>query len=860
MRSTAPRDALPFLAAARRVLGVLSVVCVAEAGLGQAAPFVASPVPAGAGWRADRIHRSDGGVWYAHVDKVIDAFGQNEVIAGDDKGRLLVLAVYSGQWTAHSVVCDGLWLAPTRSADVDPRVPGREIYAAGRAGSVHRVTLRPQPFARFTLESVEIGHAAGEEFHAVIADDLVPGGQAELLAFGISGAVYELAPTGTSDQFAMRKVGAVPGRVRDVAVARGSTAGPLLYGVSRSGDLLAMRMDQGALQHEVMLREDSGLGRIALAKGRPGVLYVTRDDGVVLRIERTSEGRWQRDAIFAGGQGLRGVASGRFFADDREAVAVYGYDKTVHVVWRQGQGPWQVETALTTEQRGHWLAVGELDGRNGTDELVVAGFDGDVFLLSRPPGHGLPGAAVAKAEQNGGAMLRSPDGLRVAARFGPRAVSELSSLRYQGGFETKAMVFETLVRRGPDGRIAPGLATSWQREDDGRAFVFTLRPGAAWHDGRPVAAGDVAVHFRRWVGLPEHGWLRSNARIAAVRAIGDAKLRIDLDRPAALLADLCAINPTAVMGPGSWTREGEFAGPVGSGPFRLLAAADGDRTLRYAPVTGRGSVELVAVDGDPVDGLLRGEVDAVVSGWLVAVDPLRAAALRCDSRYVVVDGPGSSMWHLHLRWHDGPLADLARRRAVAAAVDRAELVRVVAAGYGDPGTGWAAPSIIDWPQGRMVAGAGASFPQPLRLDAGNADPLLVATLVGQFERAGIRVELAPAEGVWDLRLERSHGVPYDPFTIVERFGRKVGMPTAASPQVGPVDAALADAIDALVAASDEATWPEHYARIQQRLDELLPVVPLFAPRRLAIVRAGIQAPALDHDLYRLDPAWLRAAR
>ncbi len=125
---------LPFLVAAGTWLAGSSA---------RAQGVVATDLPAAAGWRAAQIHKADSGVWYAHVDKVVDAYGQNEVIAADDKGRHLVLSVYSGQWTAHSVVADGLWLAPTKSADVDPRVPGRELYAAGRAGSVHRTILRP---------------------------------------------------------------------------------------------------------------------------------------------------------------------------------------------------------------------------------------------------------------------------------------------------------------------------------------------------------------------------------------------------------------------------------------------------------------------------------------------------------------------------------------------------------------------------------------------------------------------------------------------------------------------------------------------------------------------------------------------
>lgn len=381
---------------------------------------VAEPLPAAEGWRADRIHHSDAGVWYLHVDDVVADYGQHDVIAADDKGRFLLLTVYSGQWTAHSVVPDGQWLAPTRPVDVDPRLTGRELYAGGRSGSLHRVTLRPQPFAKFTLESVEIGHRGGEEFHAVVAGDFAATPGDELLAFAISGAVFQLVPSGDAAAFTMTQVATVPGRVRDVVVVPGAAGEPAtLLGASRSGHLLRMQLHPGELRWTSVLQEDSGLGRIAAAKGRPGVFYATRDDGVVVRVALGADGAAERSVVYAGGLGLRGVASGRFFADDREAFAVYGYDKAVHVVHRRGDEPWQAETVLTTAQKGHWITVGELDGRNGTDELVASGFDGDVILIARPPGYALPGAAVPVEEQRPPVPAPSKE----AAEGAPKLVS-----------------------------------------------------------------------------------------------------------------------------------------------------------------------------------------------------------------------------------------------------------------------------------------------------------------------------------------------------------------------------------------------------------------------------------------------------
>jgi len=351
-------------------------------------------------WRSQSIYRGDSGVWYTRIAPVVDQFASNEVIAADDKGRFLVLSVYSGNWTVHECTCDRQWVAPSRPADVDPNVPGDELYAGGQAGSIHQVTLRRQPFARFTLESRELAHLAGEEFHTVLAADIFEGPGDELLAFAVTGPIYMLRPHNDGAELATMLVGNTNGRVRDaVATTLPGTTGTTVLAVSRRGDLLALHQRDTKLAMRTVLHEDQGLGRITAAADRDGVFYVTRDDGVLLRVAFDAYGAAVREPILVTDQGLRGVAAGRYFADGREAVAVYGYNGKVQVVSRVGDGAWQVEDIYVGIQKGHWLSAGELDGRNTTDELVAAGFDGEIVLLSRPRGFGLDGAAVSPDDQ-----------------------------------------------------------------------------------------------------------------------------------------------------------------------------------------------------------------------------------------------------------------------------------------------------------------------------------------------------------------------------------------------------------------------------------------------------------------------------
>ena len=654
----------------RRTLHTTCFALCVAASIGAQTTTTEEPLAAADGWTAHRIHDGSGGVWYARVDDVVPDYGAPDVLLGDDDGNVTLLSVYSGNWTARRVNPDGQWLAPSRAADVDPRVPGPEIYAAGRAGNVHRLRLVEEGGGRFRLESVEIAHVANEEFHTVIADDLDPSTDGdELLVFGISGDVYRLDPSLRDGDpqgsiFTLRRVAELGGRVRDAVVWRPRDGSRVrIIGVSRSGDVLAMTLGAEGLQTEVLAHEPMGLGRIARRSPRdaqPDVFYVTRDDGVVLRFELgAGGGPPRREVIFAGSQGLRGIVAGRFHTEaERESVAIYGYGGRVQLVSRAGDGRWQVETIHEAPAQGHWLASGELDGRNDTDELIATGFAGQVVLLAREPGAGLPGAAVEadearaqEADEDGAPRGSAQRPWRVAVRAAEIAVEELSPLRYQGGFETKSMVYETLVRRGPDGRIVPGLAASWRVSDGGRTFTFRLREGATFHDGEPVTPEAVATHFRRWVGLPEHDWLRGNRRIIGIDAASSSELRIHLDRPHALLPELCAINPTAIRGPGALDREGNFVRPIGSGPFAFAGLRDDGRTMRFrrhadGPPRFVDLVRLDALGLDPLDALLRDEVDAVLGSWLTRIDPTRVAAMREDPRFRVVEAPGSSVLFL----------------------------------------------------------------------------------------------------------------------------------------------------------------------------------------------------------------------
>jgi len=346
-------------------------------------------LPAEGGWKASLVY--DGGsigIWRVAAVPLFEQYGSPEVIGLDDAGRCKVLISYSGRWTLFDVIHDQQWLGGLAHGDVDPRVAGRELYVGGQRGDIYQLV----PYHHGALDARLIAYLPGLEVYTLVAADVVPARPGEeLLVFTRPGALHLLSPTGPDGTFEVETILDLPGIVRDaVVLPHRDGEAPEIATVSRAGRLELLRWTAEGPVRTLLHHEAMGLGRIALREGDPRVLYSTADDGRIFRHERGAGDAWTTETIYAGPQGPRGIASGRFAADpEAETVAVFGYSGRVELLTRpSGGGAWAVETIFTDRDKGHWLATAELDGRNATREILGSGYGGRIFLLARPPGFG----------------------------------------------------------------------------------------------------------------------------------------------------------------------------------------------------------------------------------------------------------------------------------------------------------------------------------------------------------------------------------------------------------------------------------------------------------------------------------------
>jgi peptide/nickel transport system substrate-binding protein len=155
----------------------------------------------------------------------------------------------------------------------------------------------------------------------------------------------------------------------------------------------------------------------------------------------------------------------------------------------------------------------------------------------------------------------------------PSSVNPLTA-RTQVDRDVVALVFEGLVRIGPDGSLVPGLASTWTVSPDGRSYTFFLNSQDRWHDGRPVTADDVVFTVGLAADPDYDGPLGAAWQGVEATAVSTHVVRITLPAPLGgflRMATLPLLPEHLLAGVSiSDLADSAFsARPIGSGPFRL---------------------------------------------------------------------------------------------------------------------------------------------------------------------------------------------------------------------------------------------------------------------------------------------------
>jgi len=114
--------------------------------------------------------------------------------------------------------------------------------------------------------------------------------------------------------------------------------------------------------------------------------------------------------------------------------------------------------------------------------------------------------------------------------FNPIVAQETSSTALTG------YLFDALVDQNYiTGEIEPALAESWSVSKDGKTWVFTLRQGVTWHDGKPLTIDDVVFTFQtiftEGVQTSSRDVLTFDGKPVRFRKLDDRRIEFRTEKP-----------------------------------------------------------------------------------------------------------------------------------------------------------------------------------------------------------------------------------------------------------------------------------------------------------------------------------------
>ncbi len=243
--------------------------------------------------------------------------------------------------------------------------------------------------------------------------------------------------------------------------------------------------------------------------------------------------------------------------------------------------------------------------------------------------------------------------------------------------------------------VVPGIAESWDISDDGTVYTFNLRAGVTFFDGTPLTAGDYVTHINRMLELDGDGGVGGSLGkpfIADVSAPDDSTVVFTLTDAFAYFPQVVTGAPYHPMHPDYPTDAlVEFPDPPygGVGPWVVTDYTLGETTVlepnpNYygeAPASQKIIITYFAEAPQLVQALQQGQIDVA---WRSVQEPGLLETLANEPGVVSAVVPGGGIRYLIMNHNIAPADDLNVRKAIAAVLDRDELVDGPLGGNAEP--------------------------------------------------------------------------------------------------------------------------------------------------------------------------------
>lgn len=347
-----------------------------------------------------------------------------------------------------------------------------------------------------------------------------------------------------------------------------------------------------------------------------------------------------------------------------------------------------------------------------------------------------------------------------------------------------AQIYSPLVGLTSDLEPTPQVAESWTISHDGLRYVFHIRPGVRFHNGREVTADDFVYSLTRVFREPYRsqglaaGYLDAieGARafiqgkadhVSGIRALSRYMLEIRLERPYSALLSALALDQTSAVPRELIAKDGPEVldtHPVGTGPFRFVRR-EGHQAIVLAAnpdyFMGRPAIDTLVFYSPNGDVTTLG-AEALLEGraTLSILPSGRIEEFRARPGIAVLKWNDLSLSFIGMNASKPPLNDVRVRKAIAMAMDRQGMLnqrpegKSLATGILPPGLPGYAPSVKTYVRDvdaarKLLAEAGYDAAHPLPVltllqSIGSKDTKAIdSTMVASLAEAGIRIRLKP---------------------------------------------------------------------------------------------------------------------
>jgi peptide/nickel transport system substrate-binding protein len=282
------------------------------------------------------------------------------------------------------------------------------------------------------------------------------------------------------------------------------------------------------------------------------------------------------------------------------------------------------------------------------------------------------------------------------------------------------LVFDTPVSVTADGEFVPELASDWSVSEDGLTWTMTIVEDATFHDGEPLTAEDVAFSLQLYKDTEDFPFLPSYAApFETIEATDETTVTLTTAEPLNTFEASMAF--IYVLPQHIWEAEDDAVAfeneeMIGSGPFKLAEASQGEFIELEAntdywgtPPNVDGAILQTIENPDArVTALTTSEVDAITEFPATAVSTLQNT--ENVAVHIADVGAGGSLRDVFFNIvadedcpEDGgvcsghpALKDVAVRRALATATDKANIIDVATLGTGSPGLSLVPPGLGEY--------------------------------------------------------------------------------------------------------------------------------------------------------------------